>query len=82
MRRLAIAFVIAFGSVLVAQHSIAADVPERGKVGPNRDAAIEAPGKVPKKEDPLADVTLCKRAARGTAGPERARLMTDCIRRN
>jgi hypothetical protein len=76
MRRTIAALVVVF----TAHHAGAADAPGKGKAAPGRP--LESRGKAVAKKDPLADVTHCKRVAHGTEGPERARLMTECIRRN
>ena len=72
-------------SVLVfALGAGAADSARESKRGPetSRDHRSDQAKQAPKKQDPLADVTHCKRAAHGTDGPERSRFMTECIRRN
>ena len=83
MRRV-IAALSAAVAVLLATCSIAADEPgkKEGKAAPAKAASPHAPGKAATEKDPLGDVTHCKRVAQGTDGPERARLMTKCIRQN
>ena len=79
MRRAIAALVV----VLAAHQSNAADGPGKSKAPPDRPTLESPAGKAAaNKKDPLADVTHCKRVAHGTEGQERARLMTECIRRN
>ena len=78
------ALFLALCTVLVAaEPALAAENKgDDSKPSEKREADREPSKPKVDKSSPMADLTHCKREARGMDGPDRAKFMTDCLKRN